>query len=862
MFSLVITLISIALVAALAIATLYYMGGAQNKAFLATEATEQINQGTQILGAMDLFRLDNDRWPDSLDELVDQGYLKAIPRIGINASKATIVPQANAQSLGPAWEMPLPGVPIAWVSPPAGGYTTSVCKEINLKARRYEGILKSMQITPDPQCFGKNLNRLRVVVARAAADIQDLATNYEEDVDSRSYPPIWDITDNSWLIAPPDTRTGSEGDLTQPDSTVSGARLEIDQLSFNFGTLLRGQASPLTGVFELSNTGSVAITGLSFTLTNQEDGYTYTTNCTPTLNPSQTCTINANFAALKDRSTFANIFIDSNQTSRATLLLQSAVAAPVLSWSNSFNFGTLNVGATSFQSSTLTNEGNYPAENLSITLANPTNTTVAIANNSCPATLAAGQSCEVQLSHTPAVAGTRTAPAVVATATGAVDKPANYSSTSIGFELQWSGASFGDVPVNTSINRTFTLTAEGTGSASGVYVELQAPSSVVLVSNNCGTVTTPVNLAANGTCSVTLSYTPVSTGSLNSAKLTAFSSVSSKEYTLVGNGVMSATQGILEQVGGLSGVQFTSSSNMPGPSVNVATNVWRNPSNGQLLQLSAGGLVATKSLGASDTQTPFIVDFDRAIRFKNTTTIAVYGFNNSTMTWDLYPGSEQTFAFTRKSVTLRGQYNPLDGFYYVINPSTSNGIIGVFKFRLVNSTMVDYSSYELNLSTAFSSYGLSAASTTLSRSYFGPDGWLYIMGNNSGTTAQVQNLLAINMTTGQSRLVPFAVPSGYSITQCVFSTQCRLDFVFDSGWNILRQLNGQILLYPYQGGTSWGAPYPVLGTFRSTDDSNTSSLTSIAGTGSAARVGAGFTLSKGPSDSVFLIGRQQLWRIR
>ena len=864
MFSLIVTIISIALVSALAIATLYYMGGAQNKALLAAEATEQINQGTQILGAMDLFRVDNGRWPDSLQELVDQNYLQQIPRIGITASKANIIAQANAQSLGPAWEMPLAGVPIAWVSPPAGGYTTSVCKELNLKARRYEGILKSMQITPDPQCFGRDLTRLRVVVARSGANIEELSTSYEEQVDPRSYPPIWDITDNSWLVPPPDTRTGSEEDLTQPGSTVAGASLLVDNLSFNFGSLLRGQTSPLTGNFQLSNTGTVAITGLTLTLTNQDDGYSYTTSCTPVLNPGQTCNISANFTALKDRSAFANIFVDSNQTSRATILLQSTVSAPVLSWANTFNFGTLNVGVTEFRTATLTNEGTYPAENLNISLSNPTNTTIAIANNYCPPVLAVGQSCDVQLSHTPSSPGTRTAPAIVASATGAVDRSVSYSSTSLGYTLEWTGSAFGNVPINTTASRVYTLTAQGTGSASGVYVELSGPSSVQITSSTCGTNSVPVNLSSNGSCTVTLAYTPAAAGALSGSKLTAFSSVSSKELTLEGNGVMAATQGILEQIGSLTGIQFASSDNMPGPSINVASHVWRNPANGQLLQLSSSGLMGTKSLPSSDTQTPFIIDFDRAIRFRSATasntSIAVYNASSQsgTLRWELYAGSEQPLNFANKGLSLKGQYNPIDGFYYVFNVG-STGPAGIIKFRIINTSIVDLSSYELNISS--SAYG-SLPINNLSRGYFGPDGWYYLMGQNSATSAQAQNLFAINLTTGQTRLVPFTVPSGYSITGCRYDTQCRLDFVFDSGWNILRQLNGQILLYPYQGGTTWGSPYPILGTFRSTDDSNTSTLTSLAGTGSSARIGAGFTLAKGPSDSVFLIGRGQLWRIR
>jgi hypothetical protein len=58
MFSLIITIISIALVAALALATLYYGGSAFNKGSAEANASKIINEGQQINGAVQLFRAD------------------------------------------------------------------------------------------------------------------------------------------------------------------------------------------------------------------------------------------------------------------------------------------------------------------------------------------------------------------------------------------------------------------------------------------------------------------------------------------------------------------------------------------------------------------------------------------------------------------------------------------------------------------------------------------------------------------------------------------------------------------------------------------------------------------------------------
>ena len=58
MFSLIITIISIALVAALALATLYYGGNAFNKGSAEANASKIINEGQQVNGAVQLARAD------------------------------------------------------------------------------------------------------------------------------------------------------------------------------------------------------------------------------------------------------------------------------------------------------------------------------------------------------------------------------------------------------------------------------------------------------------------------------------------------------------------------------------------------------------------------------------------------------------------------------------------------------------------------------------------------------------------------------------------------------------------------------------------------------------------------------------
>ena len=84
MFSLIITIISIALVAALALATLYYGGSAFNKGAAGAVAARLINEGQQMNGAVALYKADVGAGSTAvvvtdLAGLASAGYLSSVP---------------------------------------------------------------------------------------------------------------------------------------------------------------------------------------------------------------------------------------------------------------------------------------------------------------------------------------------------------------------------------------------------------------------------------------------------------------------------------------------------------------------------------------------------------------------------------------------------------------------------------------------------------------------------------------------------------------------------------------------------------------------------------------------------------------
>lgn len=77
MFSLIITIISIALVIALAAATMYYISGSTKNHVNSAEASRLINESTQVKASVTLYETENGAAPVEFTDLKDKGYLRA-----------------------------------------------------------------------------------------------------------------------------------------------------------------------------------------------------------------------------------------------------------------------------------------------------------------------------------------------------------------------------------------------------------------------------------------------------------------------------------------------------------------------------------------------------------------------------------------------------------------------------------------------------------------------------------------------------------------------------------------------------------------------------------------------------------------
>lgn len=205
MFSLIITIISIALVAALALATIYYGGSAFNKSAAESNATKLLNQAQQLLAADRLYRVDHGSAPTSMADLVNGGYLKSVP----TAMSKPIVSTAYASTQ--EWNMISTTAGTAYSLSSSSFVDEDSCKFLNKKSLGQDGVLKEVYSGYQTQCYGPSVNSLSVLV------VVDPLTPVTDSASLPNVPVIktgTTVAQESWLVEP-----GSSSNPTDPGNS-------------------------------------------------------------------------------------------------------------------------------------------------------------------------------------------------------------------------------------------------------------------------------------------------------------------------------------------------------------------------------------------------------------------------------------------------------------------------------------------------------------------------------------------------------------------------------------------------------------------------------------------------------------------
>ncbi len=316
--------------------------------------------------------------------------------------------------------------------------------------------------------------------------------------------------------------------------------------STGFGNVLVGAA--VTQAFVLTNTGQQATGVATVTLTTAAtSGFALvppvTGDCPATPAPlagGASCTIHVRFTAPGPGLQMAALGASAAVGGTAAPLSLSGTGQrpAVLTGMTSNNFGTLVVGATSDSLTwTVTNGGDVPTGMPTLTNGDPGE--VLVASNNCTVALAGGASCAIVVSFSPAQAGARSGTLTLAASPGgSLTFTANATGqTPAALALApatGSSASFGNVPVASTVTQTFVLTNTGQQTATAVTVSLSAAAGFgfALVTPGPGDCpTAPSSLGGGLSCTIQVSFTAPGSG-LQTTSLNASAAIGTDAIAL------------------------------------------------------------------------------------------------------------------------------------------------------------------------------------------------------------------------------------------------------------------------------------------------------------------------------------------
>jgi sugar lactone lactonase YvrE len=423
---------------------------------------------------------------------------------------------------------------------------------------------------------------------------------------------------------------GPDGTLYGSGSyTTAGFFYTVDrsQGAISFAAQASGSASAAQ-LIQVYNGGNEPLTLSSFTIADPEFAIaTSAANACSTSTPlgaGAVCNVGvvftpANGIAYHSMLTISSNTLNTTSTTQMVALSGSGtgVATPTASLTPvALSFPNTQVGATSVPlTATLSNPGNvsFTISSISITGANPTDFAIA-PSSSCAGTpsLGGGDDCAINVTFTPSSATSFTAYLSVADNASGSPQVVTLSGTGTPAPapqavLTPSTLTFPSTNVgSTAAVLTTTLANPGnaTLNISGVTLGGANPSDFAISANGCG-----ATLAANGSCMISVTFTPASAIPLSAALVVADNAANATQtVTLSGTGTLApAPQAVLTpstltfpstNVGSTSAVLTTTLANPGNATLNISgvTLAGANPSD---FAISANGCGATLAASAS-----------------------------------------------------------------------------------------------------------------------------------------------------------------------------------------------------------------------------------------------------------------------
>jgi hypothetical protein len=769
MFSLIITIISIALVAALALATLYYGGASWLRGGAAADAATLANQGQQIRAAMELYYADHSAYPGALADLAnDDGhghgaYLKTIPvpPETVAALEPGLVEQALAASK--FWTLLAAGQPAFMVHE---AVALDVCREANYLVRGSDAIYEKVDPSASAQCFGPQGGPFTYVVGvpagtDALASLRNGVSEYNAAHPSAPLAMVTDAApDNPVTVAETRSRHATANAPGGGGSEPGGGGSE-PAFSMNLFT-----ASPEPVTFASTEVDVPVQAAVSLTNTNAQSVLVQAvTSSTPAVSASSDCdnvTLAANqmcqfVATLSSGSPLtlsgASLTVATDRGNKNVALDELVVTAPAVAHAQvsagALAFDTLSPGSQTDLSVTLANIGNAPfALSGAPALAAGSSSAFSIAATTCMGSVPANGSCTVTVRFAPSTSGAVSGTLQLATSApqGTLSVSLSGAGGQANANLTAStSADFGSVTVGSTTSRNFTLTNVGGAAASGVYLTLPDRADLAATANTCGTQAAPVSLAAGATCSVTLSWTPTAASKLDGASLGTQGS-----FTNQASIGLTGTAGSFNAAGAWS-INRGSTSTPSAAFLDLGTHTpgLAQPSKSLYLRnTGSAGAMAVSFVLSGDTDQFEVSSVQKTADSTGNSSCGstASGTTWSTCTTDARPGG----SYPNIALTVRFAPTAVGDFALTITPVSSNGtaLPGAITFtgKGANDPVAAWSSTS-GSSTAFTSGTQSFGTRTVSSS---TGKYVYVL--NTGATGAMNLGLALSGDTTHFRI--------------------------------------------------------------------------------------------------------------
>ncbi|PYX45965.1 MAG: hypothetical protein DMG79_17905 [Acidobacteria bacterium] len=340
------------------------------------------------------------------------------------------------------------------------------------------------------------------------------------------------------------TLTISDDASSSPQSVAlagvgASAAISITPSSIAFGNQVVNTASAGQKI-TVNNSGFVNVTVNSVAASGD---FSKSDNCTGvTLTPGQSCTITAGFMPVVTGSLSGTITINDNAPGSPHIVTMTGAGQNVVTFSSNISFPATNVGSSSSpQTMTLTNNQN---KTLSYTFSTSGEfTAVGSGGTPCNGTLAAKVKCSFAVTFTPAYTGQiKGALTIIFTGAGS---PAfgGFSGTGqngpvVPLTFSPSNLNYGNVILNTSVNKTVTIKNVSTGTVNLSSIN----GSDAYTVNPSETSPCDGALLAGKSCTVTATFKPLITGS-TIAGITVIddSAVSPQVLDASGSGIVPVT---------------------------------------------------------------------------------------------------------------------------------------------------------------------------------------------------------------------------------------------------------------------------------------------------------------------------------